>query len=52
MRVGNSTPVYFTNYKTFDGIPIALGEHDDYYEPEVTDFRVVEKFEAGLFEKL
>ncbi len=40
-----------SDYKTFDGIPIALKEHDGYFEPEVTDFRVVDRFDAKLFEQ-
>jgi hypothetical protein len=43
--------VTFTDYKTFDGIPIAEKEHDGWYEPRITDFRVVEKFDTALFEK-
>jgi hypothetical protein len=41
----------YSDYKTFDGIPIARKEHDGYFEPEVTDFQIVEKFDAGLFEQ-
>ena len=33
------------------GIPIAQKEHDGHFEPVVTDFRVVEKLDAKLFEK-
>jgi RNA polymerase sigma factor (sigma-70 family) len=43
--------VTFSDYKKFDGIPIAQKEHDGHFEPVVTDFRVVEKFDAKLFEQ-
>jgi len=43
--------VTYSDYKKFDGIPIPLREHDGYLEPEVTDFRAVEKFDAKLFEQ-
>src|SRR5262245_3338308 len=43
--------VTYSDYKTFDGIPIAQREHDGHFEPEVTDFRAVDKFDAKLFEK-
>ena len=43
--------VTFSDYKKFDGIPIAQKEHDGHFEPEVTDFRVVDKFDAKLFEQ-
>jgi RNA polymerase sigma factor (sigma-70 family) len=43
--------VTFSDYKTFDGIPIAQKEHDGHYEPVVTDFRAVDKFDAKLFEQ-
>src|SRR5262249_37142203 len=43
--------VTYSDYKTFDGIHIAQSEHDGWYEPRVTDFRVVEKFDPKLFEK-
>jgi uncharacterized protein (TIGR03067 family) len=43
--------VTFSDYKTFDGIPIAQKEHDGHFEPVVTDFRVVDKFDAKLFEQ-
>jgi hypothetical protein len=43
--------VTFSDYKNFDGIPIAQKEHDGHFEPVVTDFRVVEKFDAKLFEQ-
>ena len=41
----------YSDYKTFDGIPIAQKEKDGYFEPEVTDFRAVDKFDAKLFEQ-
>jgi RNA polymerase sigma factor (sigma-70 family) len=43
--------VTFSDYKKLDGIPIAQKEHDGHFEPVVTDFRVVEKFDAKLFEQ-
>jgi RNA polymerase sigma factor (sigma-70 family) len=43
--------VTYSDYKKFDGIPIAQKEHDGHFEPEVTDFRAVEKFDAKLFEQ-
>lgn len=43
--------VTFTDYKKFDGIPIARNEDDGYFNPEVTDFRVVDKFDPKLFEQ-
>ena len=43
--------VTYSDYKKFDGIPIAQEEHDGYYEPRITDFRVVEKFDAKVFEQ-
>ena len=43
--------VTFTDYKKFDGIPIAQKERDGHFEPDVTDFRVVDKFDAKLFEQ-
>jgi uncharacterized protein (TIGR03067 family) len=42
--------VTFSDYKKFDGIPIAQKEHDGHFEPEVTDFRAVDRFDAKLFE--
>ncbi len=43
----------FSDYKKFNGIPIALKEHDGYFEPEITDFRAMEmeEFDAKLFEQ-
>ncbi len=43
--------VTFSDYKKFDGIPIAQKEHDGHFEPVVTDFHVVDKFDAKLFEQ-
>jgi hypothetical protein len=43
--------VTFSDYKKFDGIPIAQKEHHGHFEPVVTDFRVVDKFDAKLFEQ-
>ena len=46
-----SGAVTYGDYKTFDGIPIARRKHDGYYEPEVTDFRAVDRFDPKLFER-
>ncbi|MFL5338583.1 MAG: sigma-70 family RNA polymerase sigma factor [Gemmataceae bacterium] len=43
--------VTFSDYKAFDGIPIAQQEHDGHFEPRVTNFRIVDKFDAKLFEQ-
>jgi hypothetical protein len=43
--------VTYSDYKKFDGIPIPQKEHDGHFEPEVTDFRAVEQFDAKLFEQ-
>src|SRR5262249_20215113 len=43
--------VISSDYQKFDGIPIAQKEQDGYFEPEVTDFRAVEQFDANLFEQ-
>jgi hypothetical protein len=45
------SPNSYSDYKKFDGIPIAQKEHDGYLEPVVTDFRAVDKFDAKLFEE-
>jgi beta-lactamase regulating signal transducer with metallopeptidase domain len=42
--------VIYSDYKMFDGIPIAQKEHDGYANPAVTDFKVVEKLDPKLFE--
>lgn len=47
----NLREVTYSDYKTFDGIPIAQKEDDGYFMPAVTDFRAVEKFDAKLFEQ-
>jgi hypothetical protein len=47
----NLREVTYSDYKTFDGIPIAQKEHDGHFEPEITDFRAVPKFDAKLFER-
>jgi uncharacterized protein (TIGR03067 family) len=46
-----SGAVTYSDYKTFDGIPVAQKEDDGHFLPEITDFKVVEKFEAKLFEQ-
>ena len=43
--------VTFSDYKKFDGIPIAQKERDGHFEPVVTDFRAVDKLDAKLFEQ-
>jgi RNA polymerase sigma factor (sigma-70 family) len=43
--------IIYSGYKKFDGIPVARKEDDGYFMPEVTDFRAVDKFDAGLFEQ-
>jgi hypothetical protein len=43
--------VTYGEYKYFNGIPIAQEEHDGHFEPRITDFRVVDKFDPVLFEK-
>lgn len=43
--------VTFSDYKKFDGIPIARKEHDGHSESLVTDFRVVDNLDAKLFEQ-
>jgi RNA polymerase sigma factor (sigma-70 family) len=43
--------ITYSDYKTFDGIPVARREHDGHFEPEVTDFRAVDKFDPKLFEQ-
>jgi hypothetical protein len=41
----------YSDYKKFDGIPIAQKEKDGYFNGVVTDFRAVEKLDARLFEQ-
>jgi hypothetical protein len=43
--------VTFSDYKTFDGIPVAQKEGDGYLMPQVTDLRAVDKFDPKLFEQ-
>jgi hypothetical protein len=43
--------VTYSDCKKFDGIPIPLREHDGYLDPQVTEFRAVDKFDAKLFER-
>jgi hypothetical protein len=45
------SPIYFSDYKKFDGIPIAQKEKDGYFNGVVTDFRAVNKFDAKFFEQ-
>jgi hypothetical protein len=44
-------PITYSDYKKFDGIPIAQKEKDGYFNGLVTDFRAVEQFAAKLFEQ-
>jgi RNA polymerase sigma factor (sigma-70 family) len=46
-----SGAVTYSDYKKFDGIPVAQKENDGYLLPQVTEFRAVEKFDAKLFER-
>jgi hypothetical protein len=46
-----SGAVTYSDYKTFDGIPVAQKEDDGYLLPQITDFRAVDKFDAKLFEQ-
>jgi RNA polymerase sigma factor (sigma-70 family) len=46
-----SGAITYSDYKTFEGIPIAQKEDDGHFLPEVTAFRVVDKFDAKLFEQ-
>jgi hypothetical protein len=43
------SPIYFSDYKKFDGIPVAQKEKDGYFNGVVTDFRAVDKFDAKFF---
>ena len=43
--------IVFSDYKKFDGIPIAQKEKDGHSDRDVTDFRAVDKFDAKLFEQ-
>jgi RNA polymerase sigma factor (sigma-70 family) len=47
----NLREVTYGDYEKFDGVPVARKEKDGYFEPEVTDFKVVEKFGEKLFEQ-
>jgi len=46
-----SGAITYSDYKKFDGIPVAQKEDDGYLMPQVTDFRVVEKFDPKIFEQ-
>jgi hypothetical protein len=41
----------YSDYKTFDGIPMPQKENDGYLMAQVTDFRVVDKFDPKLFKQ-
>lgn len=43
--------VTYSDYKKFEGIPIAQKEDDGHFLPRITGFKVVEKFDAKLFEQ-
>ena len=47
----NLREVTYSDFKTFDGIPIAQKERDGHFEPDVIDFRAVDKLDAKLFEQ-
>jgi len=54
--LANLGETYYSEYKTFDGIPVARKEMHPHagtgpWEAEVTDFRVVDKFDEKLFEQ-
>ena len=40
----------YSDYKKFDGIPVALKENDGNFMPEVIHFKLVDKFDPKLFE--
>ncbi len=44
-------PIYYSDYKKFDGIPIAQKEKDGYFNGVVTNFQAVDKFDGKLFEQ-
>jgi RNA polymerase sigma factor (sigma-70 family) len=46
-----SGAITYSDYKKFDGIPVAQKENDGYLMPQVTDFRAVDKFDATLFKQ-
>jgi hypothetical protein len=46
-----SGAVTYSDYKKFDGIPVAQKEDDGYLMPQVTAFRAVDKFDAKLFKQ-
>jgi RNA polymerase sigma factor (sigma-70 family) len=46
-----SGAISYSDYKTFDGIPVAQKEDDGHFMPEVTDFKAVDKFDPKLFEQ-
>lgn len=41
----------YSDYKSFDGIPIAQKEQDGYANPEVTQFKAVDRFDSQLFQQ-
>jgi RNA polymerase sigma factor (sigma-70 family) len=48
VKIGTVT---YSDYKKFDGIPVAQKENDGNFMPEITEFRVMEKFADKLFEQ-
>jgi hypothetical protein len=44
-------PIYFSDYKKFDGIPIAQKEKDGGFNGVITDFRAVDQLDAKLFKQ-
>jgi hypothetical protein len=47
----NFREVTYSNYKTFDGIPVALKEDDGYFLPEIIAFQPVDAFDPKLFKE-
>jgi uncharacterized protein (TIGR03067 family) len=43
--------IIYSDYKKFDGIPVAQKEDDGYFMPEITEFKAVDKLDAKLFEQ-
>src|SRR5262249_32463134 len=50
-RLLKSGSVTSSDYKKFDGILVAQKEDDGHFMPEVTAFKVVDKFDDKLFEQ-
>jgi hypothetical protein len=43
--------IIYSDYKKFDGIPVAQKEDDGYFMPAITEFKAVDKLDARLFEQ-